>query len=441
MPADDASVTEMVAYLSAVEGLLPEQIQKALDVSAPTVWRHLKAAREGGESNLEPPLLKEVAPVLDVSERDRERIREAVQRRRAPANEFDGLLDRLKAANPCLAENSTHPLKAVWVLPSSFKNDPGHDTRAWDRAAWGFGRAAAGPVAELLRPARSVGIAWGRTLYSVVHHIAGLKLKRREAGGRATVFPVNGEVFADVPGEDMSDVFPDQTRLSPSFLAAQLATALNGTPHGTPTLTSVSAIIPRKYFRRKPGGRVEADVIKEFIGEVADYSRIFGKQPAGVPKTVKRSRHTHPPAPALVDQADSLLLAVGSSSFPQRFWSRAIMEYLETSADELRETTYGDLGAVLLLRDLSGQKQRLHTLRSIEQCFTGLRLEHVHRCALGAQPVESAAPGVIALGVGRSRRRAMIECIRRGLVNHLVIDEHLARALNDSPDATEEVGE
>lgn len=428
MAAKKIKTTEMVAYLYAVERKSPDKIAIELDISEITVWRHLKAARAGeGGSKAAKPLINELAPVFNVTESDRDRIRNLVQQNRVSAKPFHGILDRLRMAFPC-PNRDPHPLKGVWVFASEAGAASSHDCAAWDCAASTFGHSAAAQVVELLRPARCIGIAWGRTLQSVTQGVVALSHKPRDKPSRATVFPINGDVLADVPGEELSDVFPDQTRLSPSFHAAQLAQGLNGTAEGALSLISVSAIVPLKYQKRTFNGRSEADIIKQFTSEITGYKRIFGE--TAKQKSPRRTSLDREVVSPLANEADALLLAVGSAEFPRRYWSQAFMNYIGTTVEEIAALTYGDIGAVLVPRDHLTKAQEKE-FRAITECYTGIRLDQIANCASRAAVAGARAPGVLAFGVGRSRRRIMLECIRRGLVNHILIDDDLARSLDN----------
>jgi DNA-binding transcriptional regulator LsrR (DeoR family) len=71
-------------------------------------------------------------------------------------------------------------------------------------------------------------------------------------------------------------------------------------------------------------------------------------------------------------------------------------------------------------------------VRGINDRWAGVRLEHLARCARAATGGEGRA-GVIVLAVGRSKAEVVLECVRGGLVNELIVDHDLAQALAQAP--------
>jgi DNA-binding transcriptional regulator LsrR (DeoR family) len=65
----------------------------------------------------------------------------------------------------------------------------------------------------------------------------------------------------------------------------------------------------------------------------------------------------------------------------------------------------------------------------VQTSWTGLRLEHLEACArLGERPLKGP-PGVVVVSAGTNRATAVCELIKRGLVNHLIVDDVLAEEL------------
>jgi DNA-binding transcriptional regulator LsrR (DeoR family) len=71
-------------------------------------------------------------------------------------------------------------------------------------------------------------------------------------------------------------------------------------------------------------------------------------------------------------------------------------------------------------------------VRGINDRWAGVRLEHLARCARAATGGAGRA-GVIVLAVGRSKAEVVLECVRGGLVNELIVDHDLAQALAQAP--------
>ncbi|MCA9178763.1 MAG: hypothetical protein KDB14_30080 [Planctomycetales bacterium] len=61
--------------------------------------------------------------------------------------------------------------------------------------------------------------------------------------------------------------------------------------------------------------------------------------------------------------------------------------------------------------------------------WTGVKEQCIRKCA--AKSTESQTPGVIALGIGPDRAEAAIAGIKRGLINHLIIDDSLAETIRE----------
>lgn len=64
-------------------------------------------------------------------------------------------------------------------------------------------------------------------------------------------------------------------------------------------------------------------------------------------------------------------------------------------------------------------------LRSVNARWTGIREEHLERCALGAS---KSRVGVVILAAS-NKTDIVLECLRRGLVSRLLIDQELAAGL------------
>jgi DNA-binding transcriptional regulator LsrR (DeoR family) len=67
-------------------------------------------------------------------------------------------------------------------------------------------------------------------------------------------------------------------------------------------------------------------------------------------------------------------------------------------------------------------------VKGINERWTGVRLEHIHRCATAAARDHGRA-GVIVFAMGRAKAQITLACVRAGLITELVIDHDLARAL------------
>lgn len=429
---------ENVAYLYAVERAHPDDIATLLDMGTSSVWRYLRIALgDDPHVKLPQPLLKQRTAVLNVPERDRKRIRANVLHRTNALARFPDLLDRLNEYVQ-KSKGDRAMLQGLRVIPSTEGAAFADNHVEWEQAVAEFGRAAAPRVAEILRSSRIIGISWGRTLQAITQALLGLNLKPREKARRATAFPVCGDVFGNAQSDDFSKVFPDPIRLSPSFLAAQLATALNGTAEGTPSLIAVSSVIPIKYQSKMFGSRSEADVIKEFYSGIHGYQRIFGSQrhvknrPTEDKKTqteaAGQSKKADDDRP-LIEQMDSMLAGVGPPQYWHSFWTRPVLKNVDISLDEIKSLFVGGMGGLLIPRPSLSAKQKARVDACLN-CYTGIQFENIKQCASKARMPDASAPGVIAFAVGRDRSELATEITRLGLVNHLIIDDDLARDLD-----------
>jgi len=73
----------------------------------------------------------------------------------------------------------------------------------------------------------------------------------------------------------------------------------------------------------------------------------------------------------------------------------------------------------------------LDQLDKVQISWTGLTLKHLEACARrGTDPLKGP-PGVVVVSGGKKRAAVTCELIKRGLVNHLIIDDVLARELTE----------
>lgn len=297
------------------------------------------------------------------------------------------------------------------LSPDGSCEESPYDARTWDLACKRFGRRCAASLFELVSRARRVGVAWGRTLRSSVEGLRQFVALMNERVNRTIeFFPVWGEILGRVLTSGNGDVFPDY-QLSSSAIAADLSVVF-GSKERPRSLAAIPALVPSKLMESGEGQQWMA----AYMSTVKDYDDIFGI--------------FHGPAKdgALVRNMDCALASVGSSSDPQRFWSKAMLEYAETTVDEMRELVIGDVGGVLLPRaDLSMQQRQ--RFDAIVARWTGIQLDHLALCAAKGHASEQNAMGVIAVGVGRSRAEPLLVAVDLRLVNHLVIDSSLAEGL------------
>ena len=68
-------------------------------------------------------------------------------------------------------------------------------------------------------------------------------------------------------------------------------------------------------------------------------------------------------------------------------------------------------------------------LESVDKRWTGLRIEHLIACAKRSENPFKGPPGVVVISSGKARASFIYELVKRGLINHLIIDDVLAQEL------------
>ena len=91
--------------------------------------------------------------------------------------------------------------------------------------------------------------------------------------------------------------------------------------------------------------------------------------------------------------------------------------------------THGDIGGVFLPKEEIRKSDPLmwRKLEDINTYWMGAKKTHFEHCAKNAAKAQT--PGVILVAVGSRKARIVTECVRKGLVNQLIIDHDLARAI------------
>jgi DNA-binding transcriptional regulator LsrR (DeoR family) len=271
----------------------------------------------------------------------------------------------------------------------------GSDAGSWNARLRRFGEAAATRLQELLPHLRLVGVAWGATIARLVDGVRQLNPHPPSLRAPVQFIPLTGEPLT----------FPDP-ETSSSTLAHRLNEILGG-QGAFHSLAAVPAFIPAKF---SPHSR---KAIRQFIAEIAGYRVIFERRGAD-----------GDPQEPLADRVDAIITGVGTVAAGvsgRLLDDRLVAEGL--TKEELRERVIGDIGGVFLPRSA-----RDRVVEGINERWAGVRLEHFARCALGAAR-GAGRVGVIVLAVGRSKAEVVLECVRAGLVNELLLDHDLAQAL------------
>jgi DNA-binding transcriptional regulator LsrR (DeoR family) len=293
------------------------------------------------------------------------------------------------------------PVRDIRVLHSGGEAS---DAAGWDARLHRFGRLAAARMQELVPRMGLVGVAWGKTIARVVDG-----LRQLNPNAPALPHPLR---FIPLTGEPLT--YPDP-ETSSSTLAHRLGEIFTPGLHAFQSLAAVPAFIPAKFSRKNQA------TIREFIAEIAGYRLIFERaDPDG---------RTQEP---LVDRLDAIVTGVGTVSpgvSGRLLDDRLVAE--RVTKEQLQERVLGDIGGIFLPRT-----DRDTVVRGINERWTGVRLEHVLRCAQAAARDPSRA-GVIVLAMGGSKVQITLACVRAGLITELILDHDLAQALLSQPfDAT-----
>ena len=255
-----------------------------------------------------------------------------------------------------------------------------------------FGRIAAGRLIGLIEGSKVVGVAWGRTIKSLVNGIEASRQPIRRA--RPIEFaPVCAELVALA-----------QYEYSSSRLADALDEAFNGTAGKAVQLTGFPAYIPRHYDQSMRAS------IWRFISDTPGHNRVFSGPDA------------------LIHRMDMLISSVGSSRMPVRGSFEELVMASGLRADDLRQLVVGDLGGILIPRDgLSTASENL--IEDLNDIWTGIKTEHVR--AIAKRAIENpASSGVVVVAIQAERGDTAFELICRGLVNELILDHAAAKQLH-----------
>jgi len=409
-----------VAYLYA-EGEPQKRIAGLLSLSPSMVSRLVDQARQSG-------LLEETVTCKLAAE-EQTRLRDEVYG-------SDALLKKLKDVAYASAVAS---LTQLQIVPTGLeiRGDP-----SWDQAVVVFGRKAAAHCLDLIRQCEVLGVTYGRTLAALANGLAELATLSVKARTPVVCVPLWGEPLS--PWEKpRSTVFRDPAKLSSSGLAAAMHRILNEraqqgserTPARQPLyLDFVPAFRPEHYPEKKFNAALE------FACSVSSYGDIFpvpddwlgGAEASGGRARSGRQSKSHvafgDEKRPLVDHLDGIFTSVGSKDQPGRFWSGEFFRQGDIDLPKLRRGAFGDLGGAFIVNPTANKADREY-VAAVNERWTGVKESHFRRCAVRAR--ENNLPGVTVLAVGAVRAETVLQCVKLGLVNHLVLDSDCAENLNE----------
>jgi DNA-binding transcriptional regulator LsrR (DeoR family) len=380
--ADDKIVEMLAAAFLAGEGRRNKDIANMLGIDAVTATRHLVRAQKDYLRKQVRFLHYKVPPKL------MEKVRQRVTRQ--------ALQDQLKQMAKRHGQDREVCLR---VFNCGRCRD---DRERMEK----LGAAAAPLVRVLLRRAKSCGVTWGGMLKNVITGLHDLPFPAPWTKEPIEFIPLSGEPLGK-----------QRSSFSSSSLARDLGIIVNGDQYDAPSLAMVPAFIPDGFRRH------ERDGVWKLIELVRSYDDIFGPHHSngdGEPHAARRA----PRAKRL----DMILTSVGSHDKPLGFGRGVLFDKMSVSYDQLKSLIVAEVGGVCIPRaNLSPEES--DQLATVETSWTGLNLGHLAACATrGGDPLKGP-PGVVVVSGGKGRGAVICELLKRGLINHLIIDDVLAKEL------------
>lgn len=274
------------------------------------------------------------------------------------------------------------------------------------------GREAAAYVLDLLRSGVGIcGLTWGHSVGAVV---AGIEARAKRHGGAPTlvqVVPLCGEPL----GKDSASLF------SSSALAERLSLAVNRSACHVPPLTMLPAFVPGDF------SDAEVDAVWRLVGKIHAYSEVFGGRQVRIALQDGRSRKfTHWAA-----KLDLILTGISAAGRPLGDGRGPLFDSGSLKEEEFRSMVIGDIGGVLIEREGLSAAQRAKLSRLAAR-WTGIMAAEMRQCARRAAShasVDTAPPGVVVVAIGQDKSETVIAALKRGLINHLLCDWELERAV------------
>ena len=260
-----------------------------------------------------------------------------------------------------------------------------------------FASAAAPFVTTLMRKSKIVGVAWGSTIGHIIEALDESNLNR---SGEAA------PEFCPLAGDPMQH---SRLRFSSSRLAERLAERFGTGDTHTPSLAGVPALLPQSFTDQ------EVATLKKLLIRFHDYALVFGR--GGIPRDPN----------ALVRKVDTILTGAGPADhalgYPE---GDTLVLDAEIEREKLEPLIFGDVCGALLLRPHLSKDER-DLIDRIRVRWVGIDEAALEHCA--KRSPEHGNVGVIAVCVGEKSHEVVIEALRRGLINHLILDRPLAEVL------------
>jgi DNA-binding transcriptional regulator LsrR (DeoR family) len=172
------------------------------------------------------------------------------------------------------------------------------------------------------------------------------------------------------------------------------------------SLAAVPALIPENFTPK------EVKAIRKLINYVDAYHDIFGGQ-----------RKDETEQEPWIRRMDCILTSVGPRERPL---GDRLLKTAGIHKERLRELVIGDICGILIPRPGLSTAEDSEVERVTER-WTGIKLGDLEDCARRAS--RSRGTGVIVIAIGKNKAAFIYEVVRRGLVNHLIVDQDLADRL------------
>ena len=376
-PLDPAKV----AFLKC-QGVSQSKISQKLDLAEATVSRML--SEKGGVSS----------PYIKPPEFDWSRVTESEKVEILALYDVDGFSPALTAHLLDIAPPNMRIAATVVLANTGVSN-----TEAQRTGLTIFYEGAARRVWELLTPANVIGITWGQTLSLLLEAVRKLRLAPRYSGEQVPkIVPLCGESLGARGPSSMSS----------SALAQGFGQALTARPADDYlSLNMIPAFLPGpRAFQQH-----EIDAVKKLLRYSLAYKAIFGDG--------------HENEQPLIDQIDIVITSISRKDHPFGMEDRLEFTWKTLELSNLTELMIGDLAGIPLAHSESAAKD----ISLLLDRWTGLQKHHLENCARRASASSQPPAGVIVVAAGRDRAPCIVEAVRQGLVNHLVVNEELGRAL------------
>jgi len=255
-----------------------------------------------------------------------------------------------------------------------------------------FGERASIRVLELLARATTCGVAWGRTIKSIVSGI-----QARHPSPRPEL------LFLAVSGDPMN-------HRDAGYSSSAAAEAL-GKCFGckkTRLLQGIASRFPKRLQK-------DEKAIRAFLDFCDDYHRVFGGN-----------------NPEIAD-VSAILSGIGDATSSQKDpWFLETQRAEEMSAEKLNELAIGNLGGVWIERDSKAEG----IVAKVNSRWLGIQKGNFLDAAKRATKADEGHPGPIVLGVGQSKAEVVLAAL--GMISHLIIDHTLCDRLCEKLNVKEE---